>query len=142
MGKLDDVSDDELRRGLRETDRAKPATRAMIALAYKDGVAVSTLSERYGIPVSTLYAWLDRFESRPLATALADDSRPGRPTKLDEHQRKTLESTLEASPTAVGYDTPTWTATLVQRYVEDTYCVTYSTGHIRAEFGDYLGGDT
>lgn len=49
----------------------------MIALAYKDGVDVDTISDRYVIPQSTIYYWHDRFENIPTADALRDEPRLG-----------------------------------------------------------------
>lgn len=54
--------------------------RLTVGLAFKDGVNVDTISERYGIPQSTIDDWLDRFENRPTADALRDDPRSGRPS--------------------------------------------------------------
>lgn len=138
MGKLDDVATDRLREQLTETADAKPAKRVMVALAYKDGVDVTTLSDRYGIPESTVYAWLDRFEKRSLPDAVSDDDRPGRPSKLTGDEREALEAALREPPSAAGYDDEAWTATLVQRYLDAEFAVSYSLGHIRDEFGDYL----
>lgn len=50
MGKLSTVSVDDLHAALKRVAIGKGAKRLMIALAYKDGVAVETLSKRYDIP--------------------------------------------------------------------------------------------
>lgn len=66
MAKLSTVSVDDLHEALEGVSTGKAAKRLMIALAYKDGVAVATLSERYAIPQSTVYFWLDRFKEMPI----------------------------------------------------------------------------
>ena len=48
MNKLEAVDPDSLRAALAEADNPKAVKRLMIALAYRDGVPVETLSERYG----------------------------------------------------------------------------------------------
>jgi transposase len=101
-------------------------------------VPVGTLVERYGIPQSTVYSWLDRFEERSLADALRDDDRPGRPPKLDPDQRAALAGHLADSPTEFGLDGPVWTPESVREHVERTFGVRYSVGHARrllAELG-------
>jgi transposase len=103
----------------------------MIALAYADGVRVETLSERYDIPRATVYSWLDQFEHQPIAEAVKDESRPGRPSKLDAPQREHLSKDLANSPAEVGYEESEWTPKLAQRHIERTYDVTYSLGHVR-----------
>jgi transposase len=103
----------------------------MIALAYADGVRVETLSERYDIPRTTVYSWIDRFEYQSISDAIEDESRPGRPSKLDASQRERLSNDLAESPAELGYDASDWTPELVQSYIERTYDVTYSLGHVR-----------
>lgn len=49
MSKLDGPPSDHLRTALDEAEDAKAAKRLMVALAYKDGVDVDTISERYDI---------------------------------------------------------------------------------------------
>lgn len=131
MDKLADISADSLLESLEEANSAKATKRLMIALAYKDGVSVDTLSERYGLSRSTVYSWLDRFECRSIESAISDDSRPGRPPKLDEKQQASVRSVLNTSPTELGYEQSTWTPELLQRHIEREYGVTYSLGHVR-----------
>ncbi|SDN18884.1 Transposase [Halogranum gelatinilyticum] len=131
MDKLADVSADALRTALGDVESAKAAKRLMVALDYKDDVSVDVLTERYGIPRSTLYYWLDRFEERSIADAIEDEPRPGRPPRLTEAARETLRSDLADDPAAHGYDADEWTPELVQTHVEREYGVSYSTGHVR-----------
>lgn len=138
MNKLDDVSADALRDRLDEVESAKAAKRLMVALAYLDGESVSKLGDRYGIPASTLYYWLDRFEERSLDDAIEDQKRPGRPSKLDDDERAAFEATLRNPPHDVGYDPDEWTPELAQRHLEEEFDVTYSLGHIRHYFGYLL----
>lgn len=138
MGKLDGVSADALRDRLADVESAKAAKRLMVALAYQDGVPVSELSDRYGVPASTLYYWLDRFEERALDDAIEDQKRPGRPSKLDDAERTVFETALRNPPRDAGYDADEWTPELAQRHLEETFDVSYSLGHIRHYFGYLL----
>ncbi|MFC7045759.1 transposase [Halobacteriaceae archaeon GCM10025711] len=131
MDKLDGVPGDELRAHLAETDDPKAVKRLMVALAYKDGVSVSRLSARYGIPRSTVYYWLDRFADEPVADAVVDDPRPGRPSELDTDERDRLAAALADSPAEHGFDGGEWTPDRVQEFLEQTFEVSYSTGHVR-----------
>jgi transposase len=131
MNKLEDVDAGALRDALGEASSAKAAKRLMIALAYADGVRVETLSERYEIPRATVYSWLDRFEHQSISDAIEDESRTGRPAKLDAAQRKRLSNDLAESPTELGYETSEWTPERAQHHIEQTYGVSYSLGHVR-----------
>lgn len=109
----------------------KAAKRLMIALACKDGVSVETLSERYGIPRSTVYYWFDRFEGMSIEAAIQDDDRPGRPPALTLEERDKLRADLVKSPRTFGFDAASWSTETVRDHIEDRYGVTYSDGHIR-----------
>lgn len=128
---MDKLDGEALRNRLATTDDAKAVRRLMVALAYKDGEPVAALSERYGIPKSTIYHWLDRFESRSMGRALEDDSRPGRPRELTDRERRALARDLEGSPERRGYDAAAWSPRLVRRHIAATYGVEYSLGHVR-----------
>ncbi|UPM42878.1 helix-turn-helix domain-containing protein [Halocatena salina] len=131
MDKLADITVDRLLAALDEADSAKATKRLMIALAYKDGVSVDTLSARYGLSRSTVYSWLDRFESRSIESAIEDDSRPGRPPKLDEAEQASVRDALDTPPTDFGYEQSMWTPELLQEHIKREHDVSYSLGHVR-----------
>jgi transposase len=131
MAKLDDLDVDELKEALADADGSKATKRLMVALAYKDGVPVSEMEDRYAIPRSTLYYWLDRFEKYSVEDAIEDETRPGRPPKLDSSDRESLRSDLDASPDEFGYDESSWTPELVRDHIERVYGTSYSEGHVR-----------
>ena len=131
MNKLENVDTAALRESLSEAPTAKAAKRLMIALAYADGVRVDTLSDRYGIPRTTVYSWLDRFLFEPIEEAVEDESRPGRPPKLSDSQREQLLADLAQSPTEFGYESAEWSPELVRIHLENVYETSYSLGHVR-----------
>jgi transposase len=131
MNKLANVDTDALQAALDAASDPKAVKRLMIALAYADGVRVETLSERYDIPRATVYSWLDRFEHQSISDAIEDESRPGRPSKLDASQRERLSDELARSPTELGYDTSEWMPELAQHHIEQEYGITYSLGYVR-----------
>lgn len=139
MNKLEDVDPDALRTALVDADDAKTAKRLMIALAYRDGTAVDVLSERYDIPKSTIYYWLDRFESRPISEAITDEDRPGRPSKLDDEERERLSQAIAGSPSDYGFPDGDWTTETLQAFIEQEFSVTYSLGHVRRLLRGYEG---
>lgn len=136
MNKLEDVDPDALRTVLADADDAKTAKRLMIALAYRDGTPVETLSERYGIPKSTIYYWLDRFEERPIPEAIEDEVRPGRPSKLDDDERDQLARAVGQSPSEHGLEDGEWTPEALQTFIEREFDVAYSLGHVRRLLSD------
>ena len=131
MVKPSSVAVGDLHEALVDVSTAKAAKRLMIALAYKDGVSVDTLSNRYAIPRSTIYYWLDRFEEMPIQEAIEDESRPGRPPALTESERNALQADLQKPPKALGFEGDSWSIETVQKYIASQYGVEYSKGHIR-----------
>ncbi|WP_128478805.1 helix-turn-helix domain-containing protein [Halorussus pelagicus] len=131
MDKLDGVSFPTLRDQLDAAESAKATKRLMVAIAYKDGVSVSVLSERYGVPESTLYYWLDRIAQKPLSEAVEDDDRPGRPSELTADERAAVFDALADDPAAYGFESSSWTPDLVREFIEREYGVSYSLGHVR-----------
>ncbi|WP_440988347.1 helix-turn-helix domain-containing protein [Haloarchaeobius baliensis] len=133
MTKLEDVDAGHLRAELATAETAKAAKRLMVGLAYKDGVGVETIASRYGIPQSTVYYWLDRFEGEPVAAALTDEPRPGRPSKLTEEQRATVATWLREPPDP-GDTVDDWTAALLRDRIADEFGVDYSAAHVSRAF--------
>ena len=131
MNKLEDVDPAGLQAALADADDAKTAKRLMIALAYRDGTPVGTLSDRYDIPKSTIYYWLDRFEKQPISEAIEDEDRPGRPSKLDDDEHERLEQAVESPPSEYGLGDGEWTPEALQAYIEREFGVAYSLGHVR-----------
>lgn len=127
MDKLAGVSAAALRAALADASGAKSALRLVVALDYKAGIPVRTMGDRYGIPRSTLYAWLDRFEEAGIEAAISDERRPGRPKALDEEERAEIRRTMANSPG--GRDS--WTPASLREHIEEEYGVRYSLGHVR-----------
>lgn len=131
MQKLRNVDVDALYRAYSEVNDGKAVKRLTMAIAYLDGVSVATLSARYEIPESTIYAWLDRFENESIDDALRDDTGPGRPPELESHEFVQLASDIGDGPRNHGLDADEWTATLLQTHISAVYGVDYSEGHVR-----------
>jgi transposase len=134
MKKLQDVDTSELKAALEHAESGKAAKRLIVALAYKDGVDVMEIEQRYGIPQSTIYYWLQRFEERSLPDALEDEARPGRPPKLTPDQRAVVESWVEESTNSGECSERDWTASKLQDRILDEFGVEYSIPHLYRTF--------
>jgi transposase len=131
MTKLSDVDPDDLRAALETVNSAKAAMRLMVALDYLDGEGVDEMSDRYGIPRSTIYSWLTRFEERSVTEAIEDRERPGRPRELDDDELAALAERLSEPPREADFDADEWTPAMLQRHIERSHGVSYSLGHAR-----------
>lgn len=131
MTRLTDVTVEQLRRALDDVSGRTPTLRLTAAIAYKNGVSQTELGEWFGVSRRTIYEWLTRLEEEPIAEAVHDDPRPGRPGKLTAAQRSRLETRLQQPPTRAGYDEPAWTPALVREYLAERFDVAYSRSSCR-----------
>lgn len=134
MDKLEGVDVAELQSALAQVESAKAAKRLLVALAYKDGVDVTEIERRYGIPQSTIYYWLKRLEERSLSEALEDESRPGRPPRLSPEQRATVESWVSEVPGNDDNTIDKWTARQLRDRIHEEFGVEYSIPHVSRTF--------
>jgi transposase len=131
MGRLENVSVDELRRALDKAEESKPTQRLLAAIAYKHGVSQTELAEWHGVQRRTIYSWFRRLEAEPLPEAVTDDPRPGRPRKLADPQLAALRETLHEPPTAAGYEEANWSPGLLQRHLREAFDAEYSVPSCR-----------
>ncbi len=126
MDRLADLEVGELQEALEGVENNTPTQRLIAAIAYKHGITQSELANWFGVERKTIYNWFRRFEQRPLEEAIYEEERPGRPRKLDEDELAALQMILTATPSAVGFDVPTWTVEAVQSLLRDRFDVEYS----------------
>lgn len=126
MEHLDEISIEDLQHALDEVEGKKPTKRLLAAIAYKNGISQTELAEWYGVQRRTIYNWLMRLEREPLAQAVQDDHRSGRPRKITKEQQKELEKSLRRSPHEANYDASVWTPALVCKFLEERYGIEYS----------------
>ena len=131
MGRLDDITLEELQELRKQTEGEIPRERVLAAIGRKQGDELETLAERHDVVEKTIRNWLDRFAEEPIEQAPYDDDRPGRPSKLDEEQREQFFEQLQQPPTELGYDQQAWSPTLLLHHVKEEYGVEYSEGHAR-----------
>ena len=121
MGRLDDITLEELQE-LREQAEGKiPREQVLAAIDRKQGDELETLAERHGVVEKTIRNWLDWFAREPVEQAPYNDDRPGRPSKLDEEQREQFFEQLQQPPTELGYDQQAWSPRLLLHHVKGEY---------------------
>ena len=131
MGRLDDISLEELQELKAETEGEEPRERVLAAIGRKQGDNLDRLAERHDVVERTIRNWLDRFAERPLEEAPYDEPRSGRPAKLSESERTQLFEELQSKPTELGYDRQAWTTSLAHHHIKDTYGIDYTHRYVR-----------
>jgi transposase-like protein len=99
MGRLDDISLEELQELREQTDGEIPREQVLAAIGRKQGDEIETLAERHGVVEKTLRNWLDRFEEieQPPCNAPRLDG----PPELTAEEREQPEDALQRSPNQV-----------------------------------------
>jgi len=125
MGRLDDITLEELYELKDQIDEGKPRERVLAAIGRKQGDQLDTLADRHGVVEKTIRNWLDRFFLEPIEQAPYDAPRPGGPAKIEGEDRKQLFEQLQQPPTELGYDQQAWSQKLLLHHVKEEYGVEY-----------------
>lgn len=139
MGKLENISSEQLRESLDKVEEKAETLRLVVGINYKNGVTQSELANWYGVSRTTIHNWLDRLESlesKPLEEVISDKQRSGRPSKLTDSEREKLFSILQEPPEELGVDAPAWSPPLVRAYIREEFDVEYTLRHIRDLMND------
>lgn len=138
MTALEEVPVEDLRAALESADRKKPAVRLFAAIAYKQGVTQTELSDWLGVERKTIYNWFQRIDgAEDLVSAVSDDPRPGRPRKLGPEAQSALEWILQEPPESVGVEADSWTPSILRDYLASAFDVTYSLPSCRRILNEY-----
>lgn len=139
MGRLENISTDQLREHLDKVEKKAETLRIVVGINHKNGITQSELADWYGVSRTTIHNWLGRLEqldSEPLEEVIHDEQRSGRPSKLTESEREKLFSVLQDSPSECGIDAPAWSPPLVRAYIREEFDVVYTLRHIRDLMND------
>jgi uncharacterized FAD-dependent dehydrogenase len=61
MGRLDDITLEDLQNQLEQTEGKVPTERVLAAIGRKQGDTLQTLADRHNVWKKTIQNWLDRF---------------------------------------------------------------------------------
>jgi transposase len=74
MGRLDDITLEELYELKDQIDEGKPRERVLAAIGRKQDDQLDTLADRHGVVERTIQNWLNRFKQQPLEQAPYDQA--------------------------------------------------------------------
>src|SRR3972149_1634981 len=102
-----------------------------------DGKGVSEVMTILNLSSATIYNYVKAFILNQLDSLVYRFS-PGRPSKLNEAQRKELGDVVDAGPEAAGYDCGCWSTILIQDWIFNRFGVEYEPRYV-AELLDKMG---
>jgi len=115
--KATDEEKTELERMIRQ-EVGRVAMRAHMLLLSARGYTVQQIEEVHNTSKVTVYKWFDRFDEQG-PQGLYDEPRSGRPPKVDDTVKETLEGALGDAPTSQGYNFTIWTVALLREHVKE-----------------------
>lgn len=105
--------------------------RRLRALAMlREGLLPHEVAQRLGVDRRSVRRWKAAARGGGGREALRARPVPGRPTKLDERQRRRLEKLLLKGPLAAGFETDLWTCPRVAELIERNFAVAYHVDHV------------
>ena len=103
------------------SEKAGTVTRRLLALVtIYDGGTRADAARLGGVGLQTLRDWVLRFNAKGPG-GLADDKSTGRPSKLNDEQRRALVAMVEAGPTPAIHEVVRWRLIDLAQWVFDEY---------------------
>ena len=91
----------------------------------KEGRTFRDIAKAVGIPKSIVYGWLQRVAVSGF-DRIHDSESPGRPCRLSDEQKESLENDLLKHPTECKFLGGSWTAKMVVRHIVNEFKILYS----------------
>ena len=106
------------------------AKRIHATLLNHDGKTSGEISEILNAPRSKVSQWLLNYETGGHESFL-EGHRSGRPSGLDDRQKKELTDIVESGPVAYGFLGGVWTAVMIGRVIQNEFGIEYNARHVR-----------
>jgi transposase len=95
----------------------------------RSGMRPAEVAERVGVDRVSVYRWQATRKELGVR-GLRARAAPGRPPKLSEEDRRSLEVILIEGAMAAGYDTDLWTCPRVAQVIRERFSIDYHPDHI------------
>jgi transposase len=127
------------------THDATQLRRAQGLLWLHDGRSTTAVADLLLVSRQTVYNWVESFRCRTdldVADRLLDAPRRGRPATALGIIDPLIDAVIDGDPRDYGYRATTWTAPLLQRYLEEAHGIATSrkSVHPRKDRGILLWG--
>jgi len=93
------------------------------------GQPMSAVARQMQASVSSVWRWWQTYQ-RAGPRGLRPTPTPGRPPRLSEGQRRTLERILARGPRRAGYPTGLWTLARVGKVIQRQFGIRYHPSHV------------
>jgi len=105
------------------------ARRRRAVALLKQGHPYQTVARMVQCSISSLVRWMQSFRRKGKA-GLKPRPTPGRPPRLNPHQKHQLIELLKRGARAAGYSTELWTTRRVAEQIQRHWGIAYHPGHV------------
>ena len=130
-GRFDATDRRRLERALSKAREARVYRRIQAVLCVAEGHGVSEAARRVRAPRLSVRRWIDRYLIERDVTALADQTRSGRPRLAGQIRASRLAEVLQRDPRDDGYLATSWTAPLLAHYLHEHDAIAVSVPTLR-----------
>jgi transposase len=127
-----DFSGNDLRRLAKASGDAGQARRLLVLAEISDGSARTDAARIGGVGLQTVRDWVLRFNARG-PEGLIDGKAPGKPSKLNNTQRRALVRTVEAGPIPAVHGVVRWRIVDLIAWVYDEFGISMSEATMSRE---------
>ena len=128
----DDFSAQDLRR-LAKASKDADQSRRLLALALIYAGGSRTAAAWLGaVELQSVRDWVLRFNGKG-PDGLIDPKAPGKPAKLNDHQRQALAALVEAGPIPAIHDVVRWRLSDLRQWIWQTYAISLDETNVSRE---------
>lgn len=121
---------DEIRAIIKSKEDYKIATRLLCMLQIANGGSSRQTEQLMVLSHNQICHWVKRFNAHGVE-GLQDAPKSGRKAQLNDSQVKLLGRTiLQESPEDYGYNSATWTAPILVRWIKNKFGITFSDDNV------------
>jgi transposase len=122
----------QIEQAIRNDNRVEVVQRATALRMLHMGYAAKQVAEVYGVRLSSVYNWRERWRTGGIA-GLANQPKPGRRRKAGAAYWAEVEATLEQDPTELGYVFTVWTLERLRDHVAQRTGIRLSLERLRVQ---------
>jgi len=127
--KIENYTSGELKALLRKDEKFQQGVRLYACYQVSKGKRPKDLEDIYETSFKSICNWVNRLNKGGIE-ALLDKEKPGRTSRLNEEQREKIKKILTESPELYGYNSSTWTGSMLIKSIDKEFKVTYKKAQI------------
>lgn len=127
--KVENYSSSQLKALLRKDEKFQQGVRLYACYQVSKGKRPKDLEDIYETSFKSICNWVNKLNKGGVES-LIDKEKPGRASRLSQEQKAKLKKTILESPDLHGYNSSTWTGSLLIDWIKKEFEITYHKAQI------------